>query len=135
MYFKLINLPFDVLYLHENIFFCEKHTPMKSVKSFLLFFFLSLASISIVFEWGDYSYDIAFKYTHKVLVDKYEHISNYTFQTFRRSSFFSPYNQFTPVEQTETINSFVSVDTTTYINRVINVRCAVKSYLHLLQLF
>jgi hypothetical protein len=119
----------------KTFFCCEKHTPMKSVKSFLLFFFLSLASISIVFEWGDYSYDIAFKYTHKVLVDKYEHISNYTFQTFRRSSFFSPYHQPTTVEQTETLGSFDFVDTTTSINRVINVRCAVKSYLHLLQLF
>lgn len=127
--------PFDVLYLHKIFFCCEKHTPMKSVKSFLLFFFLSLASISIVFEWGDYSYDIAFKYTHKVLVDKYEHISNYTFQTFRRSSFFSPYHQPTTVEQTETFGGFDFIDTTTSINWVINVRCAVKSYLHLLQLF
>src|SRR5690606_41246673 len=100
---------------------------MINVKFFFLFFFLSLASISIVYEWGDYSYDIAFKYTHKVLVDKYEHISNYTFLRIRRSSFFSPYNQFRPVEQTETIYSFVSVDTTTYLNMVINVRCSDKS--------
>lgn len=107
---------------------------MKSVKSFLMFFLLSLASISIIFDWSDYRYDVTFKLTNKAVADKHEEIPYNTFQSYRRSYFLSPHKQPNKTENTESKCDF-DLDTTKSYNRVINVRCAVKSYLYLLQLF
>jgi hypothetical protein len=108
---------------------------MKSVKSFLLFFAVYLASITIIFDWGDYTYDIAYKYTHKVIADKHEQLSNQTIQSYRRVFLLSPHNQ-SKKDEDNGSNQHFGLDTSKFYNNVvINVRCAVKSYLHLLHLF
>lgn len=107
---------------------------MKTIRSFILFLFVFLASVSLLFDWSDYSIAVTQKSYGSKILDVYDEICTPKtglnnvgkFQIgFSRDSKFS-YNRLLNDSFLWISNTFV----TTF-----EYDCKIKSYLHLLQLF
>lgn len=107
---------------------------MKTIRSFILFLFVFLASVSLLFDWSDYSIAVTQKSYGSKILDVYDDIctpktglnnegkSQIGFSIDSNSS----YNRFVNDSFLWISNTFVA---TSYYD------CKIKSYLHLLQLF
>lgn len=107
---------------------------MKTTRSFVCFLLVFLASISITFDWKDYSIGITSKSQTSKILEVYDEIC-----TPKRSLITHFKNLVIISKESKSIFTSLFIDIKTFrcndFVSSIEYVCKIKSYLHLLQLF